>query len=187
MNTEAVIRAVRTWVTDLVIAERLCPFASQPLAADSVRFATSAAVTEEALLDAVTTELRLLLTTPEIETTLLIHPRVLNDFPAYNQFLDVVDALLVELDLEGVIQVASFHPEYQFAGTGTDDAENYSNRSPYPMLHLLREAGVEAAIRGYPEVGKVPERNICHLRNIGTETLARRLKDCFQDSGESVL
>jgi hypothetical protein len=109
---------------------------------------------------------------------LLIHPGVLQDFLAYNEFLDAADALLSYLELEGVFQVASFHPDYQFAGTDAGAAENYTNRSPYPMLHLLREASLEAAIDHYPDVDGIPDRNIALMNELGVEKMRTILKRC---------
>lgn len=103
----------------------------------------------------------------KIDTTLLIHPYVLTDFIDYNDFLDVVDAALEDMDLENALQVASFHPQYQFAGTLPDDIENYTNRSPYPMMHLLREASVVQAVLAFPEAGKIFDKNIETLRGLG--------------------
>src|SRR5688500_19764564 len=132
------------WLEKAVIGLQLCPFASHPYLNDRVRFCVSEQRAREALLEDLSRELlRLRDTDPQTcETTLLIHPWVLTDFHEYNDFLDDCDALVEHLDLAGELQVASFHPRYQFAGTRADDIENYSNRSPYPMLHLLREASV---------------------------------------------
>ena len=116
-------------------------------------------------------------------TTLLIAPSMFPDFDSYNQFLELAEGLLELLDLQGVFQIASSHPAYQFAGTAVDDAENYTNRSPYPMLHLLREASIEVAVAAHPGIDEVPERNIRHLRKLGTEALAARLRACFQGQG----
>ena len=182
MNREIIKEVVRTWVEEFVVAEQLCPFARQPLAGGKVRFAVSAAESETPLLTDLDEELQRLLEKPEFETTLLIHPYTLTDFPGYNQFLDDVDELLRRLDLEGVFQVASFHPDYQFAGTNAEDAENYSNRSPYPLLHLLREESIEAAVEAHPDIDAVPERNIQHLSQIGAAELKRRLWDWRRDS-----
>jgi hypothetical protein len=123
----------------------------------------------EALVEVLVQELDLLAAADPatIETTLLIHPRVLEDFLDYNDFLDVADAAVEELGLTGVVQVASFHPRYQFAGTGVDDIDNYTNRSPYPTLHLLREASVERAIAAYPDTDRIFEKNIETLRRLG--------------------
>jgi hypothetical protein len=183
MDKKNIKDIVRSWVEDFVVAEQLCPFARQPLASGKIRFAVSAAESEAALIAALAEELQRLLQTAEIETTLLIHPCVLNDFPTYNQFLDDVDELLRRLDLEGVVQVASFHPDYQFAGTNADDAENYSNRSPYPLLHLLREESIEVAVEAHPDIDAVPERNIQHLSQIGADELQRRQEHWCKNSG----
>lgn len=182
MNTDAIIRSVRTWVEQFVVGEQLCPFARQPLESGGVRFVVTEARSTNVLLDCLAEEIARLAQTPEIETTLLIHPNVLTDFLTYNQFLDEVDALLRRLDLEGVFQVASFHPDYQFAGTEPEDAENYTNRSPSPMLHVLREERIEAAVASFKNIEGVPERNIRHLRQIGASALAERLNACFRDT-----
>lgn len=135
----------------------------------------SRAADADALLADLQAELQRLREEPQIETTLLVHPDLLRSFPAYNDFLDVADALLEALDMVGEFQIASFHPAYQFAGTQPEDAENYSNRSPYPMLHILREASLEAAIAAYRDVDAVPERNIERLRALGTTALREML------------
>ena len=138
MNDEAIILAVRRWVESLVVEMNLCPFAKRELVKDRVRFVNTAATTEKQLLLALQAELELLNADPAVETTLLIHPQVLQDFYDFNDFLGLADSLLVDMGLEGVYQIASFHPNYQFGGTRPGDAENYTNRSPYPVLHLLR-------------------------------------------------
>lgn len=187
MNTDAIIRSVRTWVEQLVVGEQLCPFARQPLQSGSVRFEVSEATDTAELLECLAEEIEKLVQTPELETTLLIHPNVLTDFLAYNQFLDEVDTLLRRLGMEGVFQVASFHPDYQFAGTEPGDAENYTNRSPYPLLHLLREESIETAIASFENIDRVSERNISHLEQIGAGSLAARLNACFRDSDGPIL
>lgn len=179
MHDEITVRPVRQWVETLVVGLNLCPFAKAELLKDRVRFVTTASATEEQLLAALQSELALLDSDPSIETTLLIHPGVLQDFQDYNQFLDAADALLVELELEGIYQIASFHPDYQFGGTEPDDAENYTNRSPYPLLHLLREASLERAIERYPGVGKIPAQNIALMNRLGRERLQALLSGCF--------
>ena len=175
MKEEDFINPVKAWVAQLVVAEKLCPFARRPLDAGQVRFVATDAEDEPALVDVLRAEIQHLQENPDIETTLVVHPYALTDFPAYNQFLDQVDALLRREGVEGVFQVASFHPEYQFAGTKPGDAENYSNRSPYPMLHLLREESIAAAVESFEHIEEIPERNIRHLREIGASALAERL------------
>ena len=141
-------------------------FRSRELVKNRVRFVTTTANNEEQLVLALQAELTLLNNDPSIETTVLIHPEVLQDFYDYNDFLDVADAVLVEMELDGVYQIASFHPDYQFGGTQADDAENYTNRSPYPVLHLLREDSLEQVIADYPDVDDIPERNIALMNEL---------------------
>ena len=173
VNTAApadeVIAATREWLEKAVIGLNLCPFAKAVYAGNQIRYAVSDAQTREALLADLGRELQMLVAADraDVETTLLIHPRVLVDFVDYNDFLDIADAAVEELGFVGTIQVASFHPQYRFADTEPDAIENFSNRSPYPMLHLLREESVERAIAAFPDVARTPERNIETLRSIG--------------------
>jgi len=174
-----VTHAVRRWLESLVIGLNLCPFAKRELVKDRIRFVVTQAATEDALLSALRDELELLQRDAKIETTLLIHPQVLQEFSDYNQFLSVADSLIAGMQLEGVFQVASFHPDYQFAGTSRDDAENYSNRSPYPLLHILREASLERIIDETLDVEQIPVKNIEVMNQIGRDELQRLLKDCI--------
>jgi len=168
---DEVIAATREWLEKAVIGLNLCPFAKAVHAGNQIRYAVSDAQTPDALLADLGRELQSLTAADraDVETTLLIHPRVLTDFVDYNDFLDIADAAVEELGLTGTIQVASFHPQYRFADTEPDAIENFSNRSPYPMLHLLREESVERAIAAFPDVARIPERNIETLRSIGHE------------------
>ena len=166
-----IIGSVRRWVESFVVDMNLCPFAKRELIKNRVRFALTAAKTEEELLIALQAELELLDSDASIETTLLIHAKVLQDFYDYNQFLNYADKLLRQLDLEGVYQIASFHPDYQFGGTEPNDVENFTNRAPYPLLHILREESLERAIAEYPDVEKIPERNITLMKNMGEKQL----------------
>lgn len=175
-TNEEQIRVVRQWVEDVVVELNLCPFAKRELIADRVRFVVTDATSEDELLETLAFELEFLGSTPSIETTLVIHPHVLGDFSLYNQFLDNADRLLVALKLEGVFQVASFHPDYQFADTKADDAENYTNRSPYPVLHLLREESLERVIASTPDIDQIPKRNIETMNRVGTESLRSMLR-----------
>lgn len=182
MGENEVVNATRKWVEDVVVGYNLCPFAKRELVRNRVRFVVSDATTEDALLQALHSELQRLDDQPEIETTLLIHPGVLRDFGLYNEFMDAADGLLAYLDMEGVYQIASFHPDYQFAETEPDAAENYTNRSPFPMLHLLREASLEAAIDSYPDVDDIPQRNIELMDKLGAEKMRNILSACFGSS-----
>ena len=164
-----VLDATRRWVEKAVIGLNLCPFAKAVYVKQQVRFVYSDATTPGQLLEQLGEELVRLRDTPaeEIDTTLLVHPHVLQDFLDYNDFLDQADALVEALELDGVLQVASFHPDYQFADSGADDIENYSNRSPYPTLHLLREDSVGRAVEVYPDPDAIVERNYATLRKLG--------------------
>jgi uncharacterized protein len=168
---EAIVAATRDWLEKAVIGLDLCPFAKAVHLKDQIRYAVSSAGTPEALLTDLIAELRLLAEgdPAELETTLLIHPAVLTDFLDYNDFLAVAEAAVADLGLEGVLQVASFHPRYQFAGTRPDDIENYTNRSPYPTLHLLREESVARAVAAFPDAAEIYEKNILTLRKLGHE------------------
>ena len=173
------IDATRRWVERAVIGLNLCPFAKAVYVKQQVRFVLSDASTPEALLEELAEELVLLRDTdPEqVDTTLIVHPDVLTDFLDYNDFLDNADAAVEALDLQGVIQVASFHPDYQFAGAAPDDVSNYTNRSPWPTLHLLREDSVERAVAAFPDPDVIVERNIATLDGLGVEGWRRLLDD----------
>ena len=163
------ITDTQRWVERAVVGLNLCPFAKAVIAKGQVRYVLSGATTPEALLETLGAELSLLRDTPveTVDTTLIVHPDVLADFLDYNDFLDLADALVAELDLEGVLQVASFHPQYQFAGTAPDDVDNCTNRSPWPTLHLLREDSVARAVAAFPDPDAIVERNIATLRRLG--------------------
>jgi len=165
------VAITRRWLERAVIGLNLCPFAKAVVAKDQVRFVLSDATTPEALLAELGEELLRLRDTPaeQIDTTLLIHPQVLGDFLDYNDFLDDADALVEALALDGVLQVASFHPDYQFADSAPDDVENFTNRAPYPILHLLREDSVARAVAAFPDPDAIVERNIETLRGIGVD------------------
>lgn len=161
----------RHWLERAVIGLNLCPFAKAVHVKEQIRWVESPAEGPEQLLEDLVRELRFLAAADpaSVETTLLIHPRALTDFLDFNDFLDVADAAVESLGLAGVLQVASFHPDYQFAGTAPDDAENLSNRSPYPTLHLLREASIDEAVAAFPEAAAIYERNIETLRRLGLQ------------------
>jgi hypothetical protein len=172
-----VIAETRTWLEQIVIGLNLCPFAKAVYVKNQVRFVLSDATTPEALVEELAEELVLLRDTPaeEIDTTLIVHPEVLTDFLDYNDFLDNADAAIEALDLQGILQVASFHPQYQFEGVAPDDVSNYTNRSPYPTLHLLREDSVERAVAAFPDPDVIVERNIETLDKLGVEGWTRLL------------
>lgn len=166
---EEVIAATRAWIEKAVIGLNLCPFAKAVYVKEQIRYSVSGARTSEALLDDLVRALRALNEAPAdaVDTTLLIHPHVFADFLDYNDFLQVADAAVEELELAGILQVASFHPRYQFAGTAADDITNCTNRSPYPMLHILREASVDEAVAAFPDAKAIYRKNIETMRRLG--------------------
>lgn len=168
LETKA-IAATTAWLEKVVIGLNLCPFAKSIHVKRQIRYSVSFANNSEALREDFKRELTgLVAARPDhIESTLLIHPKVLEDFQDYLHFLVDCDATLEDLELDGIIQVASFHPHYQFEGTRTDDVTNYSNRSPYPTLHLLRESSVTRAVESFPETTSIYESNISRLKQIG--------------------
>lgn len=168
---EKIIAATEAWLEKAVIGLNLCPFAKSVYVKQQIRFAVSSATTIEQLEVELMDELQMLAAADSDvqDTTLLIHPDVLADFLDYNDFLDVADAALDALDLAGTIQIASFHPRYQFAGTQEDDIDNYTNRSPYPILHLLRESSIERAVAAFPDAADIFDKNIETLRGMGHE------------------
>ncbi len=180
---DAVIAETRAWVERAVIGLNLCPFAKAPQVKGLVRYVASDAGDVDALLGELVDEMGLLASSPvdRVETTLLIHPRVLTDFLAFNDFLDVADSALAALGLEGVLQIASFHPDYRFAGSEPDDVANATNRSPYPTLHLLREASVDRAVTAFPEAEAIFEANVQTLRQLGPDGWAELRRRCRRD------
>ena len=168
---EQVTAATRRWIDAAVIGLNLCPFARAVVADGRVRFRVSHAREADALGVDLVEELRFLAgAEPEaVETTLLIHPWALTDFLAFNDFLAAADALLVELGMRGEVQIASFHPDYRFAGTSQEDLGNCTNQSPFPILHLLREASIERALANVPDPAAIYERNIETMRRLGRD------------------
>ena len=168
-EAEAVIAATAAWVDKAVIGLNLCPFAHGVVRDRRIRMVATGADTPEALVEVLLEELdRLDSADPAtLETTLLIHPHVMGDFLDFNEFLDVADAAVEQLGLTGEVQVANFHPRYQFAGTAPDDIDNFTNRSPYPTLHLLRESSIERAVEAYGDTDRIFETNIETLRRLG--------------------
>jgi uncharacterized protein len=172
LTDEQVLADTRRWIEKAVIGLNLCPFARAVYVKNQVRIVVSHARHLDAFLDELDSELDLLVNTPseQIDTTLLVHPALFPDFFVFNDFLNVVDDVVAEHDLEGVIQVASFHPQFQFEGVDADDISNATNRAPYPMLHLLREDSVERAVASEGgDAEAIVERNVRTLRELGAE------------------
>ncbi len=168
-QAEAVRRDTQRWLERAVIGLNLCPFAKAVNAKGQVRLVVSGASTPQELLEELAQEMTLLDQADPalIDTTLLVHPQVLGDFLDFNDFLGDAEALLETLELDGVLQVASFHPDYQFADAAADDMGNCSNRSPWPTLHLLREESLDRAIEAFPDPEAIFGANIRRLRELG--------------------
>lgn len=184
-DNEAVIRQTRAWVEHAVIGLNLCPFANAVFRKNQIEYRVSDARTPEDLLQDLAAALEWMVRTPQTDTDtlLLIHPRALNDFLDFNDFLEVADALLQESDLDGVLQIASFHPDYQFAGVAANDPTNATNRSPYPILHLLREASLDQAIASVPDTEQIVDRNLATMRKLGASGW-QALQDRIRRSSE---
>lgn len=172
---EQIIADIEQWLDQVVIGLDLCPFAARPRREKRVRIAVSHARNAEVLLDDLQAELEHLADTPveALETTLLAIPDMLGDFAEYNDFLDAVDLWMEQFGWEGELQVASFHPQYQFADTEADDPGNLTNRSPWPLLHIIREESLEKAIEHYPDIEGIPERNVERMKTLSAEERAR--------------
>lgn len=166
-------QTVQQWLNDVVIGLNLCPFAAKPQRNKQIKIHVSSDKTENDLLESIYLQLKELDETPpqELETTLVVAPYLLEDFEDYNQFLDLVEGLVVQLGKSGIYQIASFHPDYCFYGTEPKDAENLTNRSPYPIFHLIREESMEKVLKHYPDPEAIPERNIDCVENLTPEQI----------------
>lgn len=169
------IDATRAWVETFVVGHEVCPFAGREVARDSIRYATLAADDPAAALLGLMEECWHLDAHPETETTLLVLTSGVEDFDDYLDLLGLAEALLVDQGYEGIYQLASFHPDYQFEGEAEGSPRNFTNRAPWPMLHLLREAGLEQALAHYPDPEGIPERNRERMQALGRERLAAAL------------
>ena len=182
MTTDPYITASQTWVESIVIKHNFCPFAHKPARQNLIRYTVCLSDDEQEIINVLIDELHLLRDADpkELETSILITPNCLNDFHHYNQFLDVIDVLLKQFNLEGIIQVASFHPDYQFADLDPEDVRNYTNRSPYPMFHLILEDSIEKARMSQTDTESIPQKNMNVLIANGLESAKKQLADCYK-------
>lgn len=182
MTHQAIIHATQNWLYTFIIAYNICPFARRVVEQNKLRYHIVASESLEQVLRELISECRYLDTNPETETTLIILPKGFDDFDDYLDMLALAEQLLVEQDYEGIYQLASFHPDYCFAETSKntdDDPANYTNRSPYPMLHIIREASIEAAIQRYTQPENIPNQNIKLTRALGASKLQMLLAACY--------
>ncbi|EJB8582917.1 DUF1415 domain-containing protein [Vibrio parahaemolyticus] len=172
-NTDinAITQQVEQWLNDVVIGLNLCPFAAKPQRNKQIKIFVSEATQEEALLEDILLQLIELNTTEpeELETTLVVVPNMLQDFWDYNFCIDWVEALIKQQDWEGIFQVATFHPDYCFGGAEPEDDENLTNRSPYPIFHLIREESMEKVLKHYPDPESIPDTNIARVSALSEE------------------
>lgn len=180
MTVDPVEYAIRAWLETVVIGLDLCPFAAKPFRQNSIRFSICTSADTASGLERLIEECRHLDTDVSISTTLLIYPHSLQEFDDYLDFLTLAETLLSEQGYDGIYQLASFHPDYCFADSDSDDPANYTNRSPYPILHLLREDSIAAAIEHHPDPENIPRRNIALARNLGTSHLQVLIASCLQ-------
>ena len=167
-NTELITREVEDWLNDVVIGLNLCPFAAKPMRNRQIKTFVSYAETEETLLQDILEQLLELESTSseKIDTTLVVVPNMLSDFYDYNLFIDWIEALLRQQNWQSIFQLATFHPNYCFGGTDPEDAENLTNRSPYPIFHLLREDSMEKVLKHYPDPESIPDKNIERVESL---------------------
>ena len=178
MSATTIIDHTKKWLSTVIIGHRLCPFAKREFDLDRIYYAVIEATGLEAQLEQLILHCAALDADSNRETSLLIFPTALSDFEAYLDLLDIAQDLLKSQGYEGIYQLASFHPDYLFADVPADDASNYTNRSPYPMLHILREASVEAVLKTYPDPENIPARNIQLTQSLGVDTLRNLLTAC---------
>jgi len=181
LNHQEIIAHSKNWLSRFIIQHNICPFAKREFDKGTIHYAVIDENKIEEQLQALILACNQLDNDSAIETTLVIFPQGLNEFDDYLDFLEIANALMHKQGYEGVYQLASFHPEYCFEGVETDDASNYTNRSPYPMLHLIREASLEKVLTKYPHPEKIPERNIEYTRGLGRKALENLLIGCKTD------
>ena len=175
---EEVIEQTRMWVRTVVVGSNFCPFAANELARDSIHYSVSRGTRLEDCLEVFIDGCLRLEKDSQIETGLLVYPDAFAEFETYLGFVELAEDLLIDQGYEGIYQLASFHPDYCFADAGDEDPANYTNRSPYPKLHLLRESSVELALENYSQAERIPQRNIETARRMGLEKMQQMLAAC---------
>jgi len=178
-NDQQLVTTTQNWLKTIIIEHNICPFAKRELNRGSIHFVANHDTDVEKCLLNLLLECDRLNIDPDIETTLVIYDNAFISFDDYLDFLELAEALLLEQDYEGIYQLASFHPDYCFEGAKQDDPANYTNRSPYPMLHLLRESSIELALASYPHPENIPQKNIKSLRELGLTKIKSLLDGCY--------
>ena len=180
LSDELVTTQTMNWVKDFIVALNVCPFAKREVEKESVRIMVLRSKKMEVALEELMAEIQWLDEQPETETTLLVFPTLFNDFHRYLDFVETAENLMFDQGCEGIYQLATFHPDYCFSGAEPDDASNYTNRSPYPMLHLLREASMDKAIEFYGNTSEIPNQNIEKMDTLGKAKLDNMFTSCMK-------
>ncbi len=183
-DSDTVIAQTRCWLESVIIELNFCPFAKREHVRDSIRYTVSDQTDLALALQDVSDELQYLDQQPQIETTLLIFPWGFAEFNDFLELIEMADQLIDQLGYRSTYQLAHFHPDYCFAGSDDEDAANYTNRSPWPTLHLLREASLQQAIDRYPDTSQIPDNNISKAREMGKPSLQARLQQCMAAQGK---
>lgn len=179
-DNNTLINQTKKWLSSVIIDQNLCPFAKREYDNDRIHYAVIETTDTHSQLEQILVQCSALNNDAKRETSLLIFPAALSDFEDFLDVLEIANTLLVEQGYEGIYQLASFHPDYRFDGAGPNEASNYTNRSPYPMLHILREASVETAIKNYPHPEKIPDRNIQVTTDLGLKIMQDLLAECYK-------
>ncbi len=182
LSDELVTRQTMNWVNQFIVKLNVCPFAKREVERESVRVCVIRSKKVEVALEELMSEIHWLDENPETETTLLVFPTLFKGFYQYLDFVSLAENLMFEQECEGVYQLATFHPDYCFSGVEQDDVSNYTNRSPYPMLHILREESVEKAIEFYGDTEVIPEQNIEKMEELGAQKIDQILQDCMSET-----
>ena len=181
-HSNLVVSQTKCWIEEVVIGQQFCPFAGHVYESQQIHYRVTQEIDFEPGLQVLVEEFVRLDRNPDIATSLLIFACGFSEFEAYLDLLELGEKLLVEQDYQGVYQLASFHPQYCFQGVDSNDASNFTNRSPYPMLHVLRKDSLGQAIQLYTDVEQIPQRNIDHARTLGNDTLSTMLQTCLENA-----
>ena len=184
INEETIKNQTKTWISSVIVKHNICPFAGREVARDSIRYSVFFEDDEAVLLENLLNECRILDMDNDVETSLLIFPRLFTLFEHYLDFVDMANELLDNEDYKGVYQLATFHPDYLFESSAIDDPSNYTNRSPYPMIHIIRESSLERVLRSYTDPESIPLNNIELTRKLGLNQMVSMLQACFNSDTE---
>jgi len=178
-NKTLIIEQTKKWLSTVIIKYSICPFAKREHDNNRIHYEVIESKSLESQLEQLILQCEALDDDKNRETSLLIFPNALSDFEGYLDVVEISNELMTKQGYEGIYQLASFHPQYRFADSPIDDASNYTNRSPYPMLHILREESIEKVLTNYPNPEEIPERNIKLTQDLGLQEMKKLLSDCY--------